>query len=84
MISWTDSNLFLTEFTFNRPKNKFLGCSDLIFFEKGKEKFSSLSSLSLSQESSGKYLAISEFDSVSETFSVKASLSCIISSQVAY
>ena len=45
-----------------------------MFFKKGKEIFSSMSwlSLLLSKESSGKYLAISEFDPVLETFSVKA------------
>ena len=37
-------------------------------------------SLLLSKESSGKYLTISEFDSVSEAFSIKASLSRIIPS----
>ena len=84
MISLTDSNLFLIEFTFNWPKNKFLGCFDLIFFKKGKEIFSSFSwlSLFLSKEPSGKYLVVSEFDSVSETFPIKASLSRIIPSQV--
>ena len=39
MISGTGSKLFLIEFTFNCPKNKFLGCSDLIFFKKGKRIF---------------------------------------------
>ena len=83
MISWTDSNLFLIEFTFNCPKNKFLGCFDLIFFKKGKEIFSSFSwlSLLLSKESSGTYLVVSEVDSASETFPIKASLSRIIPSQ---
>ena len=72
MISLTDLNLFLIEFTFNCPKNKFLGCFDLMFFKKGKEIFSSFSwlSLLLSKESSRKYLGVSEFDSISETFPV--------------
>ena len=43
MISGTGSKLFLIEFTFNCPKNKLLGCSDLIFFKKGKKIFLSLS-----------------------------------------
>ena len=84
MTSWTDSRLFLIELVFNCPKNKFLGCFDLTFFKKGKEIFSSLSWLSilLSKESSGKFLANSKFDSNSEISSIKASLYCIISSQV--
>ena len=84
MISWTDSDLFLIEFPFSCPKNKFLGCFDLIFFKKGKGIFSVLSCLSLllSKEFSGKYLVVSEFDSVFETFSIKASLSRIIPSQI--
>ena len=59
----------------------FLGCFDLIFFKKGKKIFSRLS-LFLSKESSGKYLVVSEFDSVSETFPNKASVSRVIPSQV--
>ena len=84
-LSWTESKLFRIEFTFNCPKNKFLGCCDLIFFKKGKEIFLSLSwlSLLLSKVSSNKFLVVSlEFQSVSETFSIKLSLSCIIRSQV--
>ena len=84
MLSWTESNLFLIEFTFNCPKIKFLGCSDLIFFKKEKGIFSSLSwlSLLLSKVPSSKVLGSSEFDSVTETISIKAPFSCIIPSQV--
>ena len=55
-----------------------------MFFKKGKEIFSSSSwlSLLLSKEYSGKYLVVSEFDSVSETFLIKVSLSRIIHSQI--
>ena len=55
-----------------------------MFLKKGKDIFSSFSwlSLLLSKESSGKYLVVSEFDSVSETFPNKASVSRVIPSQV--
>ena len=46
--------------------------------KKGKEIFI----IFMTKESSGKYLVVSEFDSVSETFPIKASLSRIIPSQV--
>ena len=68
----------------NLSKNKFLRCSDLTLCKIEKDIFSSLSRLSLllSKILSGKFLTSSEFVSVSEIFSIKASLSCISPSQV--